>query len=90
MDTKETVYDDQIAPLMSQIIEVCQKHKIAMLANFDLASADDPGLRCITALVDAEYSPPQDFVEAVDLLMRQPGLIAIAVTRIDDPSDNLL
>lgn len=82
MNTKETVYDTQIAPLMSQIIAVCQEHDIAMLADFDLSSDDDPGLRCSTALLDAKYSPPKDFVEAARVLMEQPAFVAIAVTRI--------
>lgn len=30
---KEQVYDEKIAPLMTQIIAICQEHKIAMLAH---------------------------------------------------------
>ncbi len=43
---KEKVYDDVIAPLMSQIIEACHTAKINMFSSFQL----DGDLRCTTAL----------------------------------------
>lgn len=36
------VYDDQISPLMTQIIEICIAHKIPLFANFRLGA--DPEL----------------------------------------------
>ncbi len=34
---KEQVYDDQISPLMLQIIDICKAKGIAMMASFDIA-----------------------------------------------------
>ena len=34
---KEQAYDEQISPLMQQIIEVCKEKGIAMIASFDIA-----------------------------------------------------
>ena len=49
---KDQIYDAQIAPLMTKIIEVCQQNGIAMIASFDIAHEADPGLRCTSQLPD--------------------------------------
>jgi hypothetical protein len=38
---KETVYDDEIAPLMTRIIEIANREKIGMHATFFLDRLDD-------------------------------------------------
>ena len=30
----EAVYDEQIAPLMAQVIELCQEHQLPVIASF--------------------------------------------------------
>lgn len=55
--SKEQVYDNEIFPLMNQIIGICQKHKIAMVASFCVETEGDPGLHCTTALLSDEYNP---------------------------------
>lgn len=72
--TKEQVYDEQIAPLMDTIIQVCKEHKINMLADFDL----DDGLKCTTALIPKDA--PDEMKEAFDLLRPRSHGIAITVT----------
>lgn len=37
----EAVYDEQIAPLMTQIIAICKEHKIPMFASFLYSRLDD-------------------------------------------------
>lgn len=34
MEDKEAIYDDQISPLMTQLLEVCQREGIPMFASF--------------------------------------------------------
>lgn len=53
MPDKEQVYDEQIAPLMTQIIEICRAHKIKMHASFEL----DGDMMCTTNLNHGEPSP---------------------------------
>lgn len=57
----ESVYDEQIAPLMTKIIEICHAHKLPMFATFlylnDLESGDD-GL-CTTNLMFDERPIPE-------------------------------
>lgn len=46
MEDKETIYDEQIAPLMTQLLEVCQREGIPMFASFQYS---DEGF-CTSAL----------------------------------------
>ena len=46
---KEQVYDDKIAPLMQQIIDICQKHNIGMIADFEIPNDEDQDLCCTTS-----------------------------------------
>lgn len=63
-NNKETVYDTQIAPLMSSIIKMCKKNNIAMLAYFEL----DGDLRCTTALMSEQYEPSEKLLNAVEVV----------------------
>lgn len=53
--TKERIYDDQIAPLMAQILDICKTHHIACVATFGVPSETDAELACSSALVGPEY-----------------------------------
>lgn len=59
--TKERVYDSQIAPLVSQIIDICDKHKIAMIIDFALGFDESFGseLKCTTATLEDEHEPTE-------------------------------
>lgn len=51
------IYDEHIAPLMDQVIRVCQAHKIALLASFCLYDAKGEPLLCTTSLLSDAYRP---------------------------------
>jgi hypothetical protein len=57
--TKEQVYDTEINPLMAQIIAICKKHKIPVVASFGLESEEDEDLHCSTVLVEEEFNPSE-------------------------------
>lgn len=79
---KETTYDSEISPLMSQIIEICKRHKIAMLADFCLDDNEDgEALKCTTALLDESHDPEPEQLEAIRVLYKQPLLVAFTITR---------
>ncbi len=60
MVNKEQIYDEQISPLMTDIIAVCKKHKIAFLASFAIPNDDDTDLRCTTALYESRDESTED------------------------------
>lgn len=42
----EQIYDEQISPLMKQIFDICEAHKMPMLASFHI----ETDVLCTTAL----------------------------------------
>jgi hypothetical protein len=40
MENKEIIYDEKIAPLMAQIIEICKQNEIPMFADFQYSDSD--------------------------------------------------
>lgn len=52
---KEQIYDERIAPLMAQILDICKAHKIAMVASFAIPIAEYSGLRCTSALLEDDH-----------------------------------
>jgi hypothetical protein len=74
----ESVYDSEIAPLMTKIIEVCKAHKLPMFATFLFANDPDgdDGL-CTTNLMFKERPIPEELrylANAVRLGARRPAL----------------
>lgn len=66
--TREEIYDAQIAPLMGEILRICKEHKLPMLADFDLSSDEDEGLKCTSALLDETWNPAEAMVQAFGIL----------------------
>ena len=77
--TKEQVYDAKIFPLMAQIIEICKRAKIPMVANFQLSLPGEEDLRCTTALIEKEYGPSKDQELATDLFFN--GYMALITVK---------
>lgn len=67
--TKEEVYDQQIAPLMDQIISICQGKGIEMIATFSLPSPDDPTLACTSMMIDLDGDAPPAMKQIAKFLL---------------------
>ena len=61
---KEQIYDERIAPLMTQIIATCKEYKIAFLADFLL----DDDLHCTSADLRDDHEPAENQLKAFELL----------------------
>lgn len=68
---KEEIYDEQISPLMQQIIAICKDKGIAMQASFDIAhdgegpnGEDCSSLVCSTNLPDGDGKFNERFAKA--------------------------
>lgn len=48
--SKEEIYDEKIAPLMQQVLEICMANNIAMISDFEIPSDEDPNLCCTSHL----------------------------------------
>jgi hypothetical protein len=71
MTNKEQIYDERVAPLMEEIIEICTEHKIAMLASFSVPDGTTEGadLMCTTSLLKEEFGPQKCQLEAIDKII---------------------
>lgn len=65
---KEQVYDEDIFPLMKRIIEICQEHKIPMIAHYAIPTPKDKHLVVTTSLLSDEFLAPISKQHRNDLL----------------------
>jgi hypothetical protein len=70
---KEQVYDEQIAPLMDQVIAICRDRKIAMLATFAIPTEEDNDLSCTTHLPDESGKLPEQIERAARIVRGTPS-----------------
>lgn len=77
---KEQVYDEQINPLMAQILDICQKNGIAMIASFAIPTPADPGLQCFSMRPDETGGNPAPHLDAFRALRGDPSAFAMTVT----------
>ena len=84
---KEQAYDAHIAPLMTQIIDLCREHKINAFATFALDRTDEDALlKCTTALpVDEADEEGCDLVDQLRLIARPPAATLVAFTITNGP-----
>lgn len=57
---KEEIYDEQISPLMQQVISICKEHGIGLFLTACIPTVEDPHLMCSTCLPSnaADLSKP--------------------------------
>ena len=82
----EKVYDEQIAPLMTQIINICKEHKLPMFASFlykNDSENEDDGC-CTTNLMFKERPIPKEFLALAPSIFSTRGLmLRMRVERAD-------
>ena len=78
----EQVYDEKIAPLMSQIIAICKAHAMPFVASFHYATDEEKRSFCTTALPFDDKRGKYAFSRAVHEIRsaRSCEILAITVT----------
>lgn len=76
---KEQVYDEQIHPLMAQILDICGKHGIAMIASFSIPTPEEDDLCCTSMMPNETGENDPSHVQAWRLLQGEL-LAAVAMT----------
>ena len=84
--TKENIYDEQVNPLMAEIIAICKENSIAMIFSAHIPNEEDPDLACTTHLGgdDGECYPA--FVEAFHALHARSASVVHTKTLNGDGS----
>lgn len=81
----EAVYDEQINPLMAQIIAICKANKMPMVATFAYANAEETADHeekhyfCTTVL-QWDGRDPEGIQRAYREIKREPMAFAITIT----------
>lgn len=66
----EAVYDNQIAPLVAELIKICQEHNMPMLASFAFRGCNNGGHDCCTtALLSDVNRSPASMIKAAWVLL---------------------
>lgn len=66
----EAIYDEQISPLMAQIIDICDRHGLPMMATFAYKRDGEESDFC-TSSVDSQNRAPQDLRLMLSFMIRQ-------------------
>ena len=87
MNDREPIYDEQVAPLMTEIIRICLENDIPMVACFQLSDGDrdedeEMGpMFCTTALLEPEWTDDRLF-NAKSMLYKRPVLASIILSKV--------
>jgi hypothetical protein len=78
----EDVYDNEISPLMTQIIEICNEHKIPMLCDFIYKNDEDSGLGLCTTLLNGHENRSIQILRDANRAINSTGhSMAITITK---------
>lgn len=75
----ESVYDQQISPLMQQIINICKEHNMPVLASFAFANTENTGVACCTTALTFEGRLIKPYVEATKIIRNEPQCFGISI-----------
>lgn len=70
----EEIYDEQIAPLMAQILDICKAHSIPMVAAFEYAPED------LCASFILPKGAAEQLERAARIVSPGPSLMAFTIT----------
>ena len=77
----EAVYDNEIAPLMTQILAICKRERMPMLASFQYREGDDGAALC-TSHLQWPTRGPGCFREAAHVIRRPVAIMGMTITKI--------
>lgn len=80
----EAAYDNEISPLMTQIIAVCKEHRIPVAATFQYKHDEEGPGHCTTVLAPREWEP-SDVVLDASVAMRGRRPVMLAETHVTNP-----
>ena len=75
---KEKVYDEQISPLVANIIKVCVENKISMLCAFELENRDGDVMCYTSSLIGPEYRSSAALAVATDIIAPEQDVLETA------------
>lgn len=87
MHDLETVYDDEISPLMEKIIAICHKHEMPMLASFCYRDNDGDGQDFCTTYINPAGRHVDALREAAAIVQYGPKITAFTITTVREKQE---
>lgn len=81
--TKEDIYDEEISPLMRQIIKICRENNIANICSFAFEDGTVD-----TIMVEDRFDPPEKLKECVKILYPEREILTLIVNDGEKTSIN--
>ena len=75
----ESVYDEEISPLMQQIIAICKAHNLPMVASFAYENCGEKGVGCCTTTLTFKGRHIKEFAEATSVIRGNPVFSAFTI-----------
>ncbi|EMM4942295.1 hypothetical protein WAS47_002472 [Salmonella enterica] len=72
----ESIYDEQISPLMHAI---CKEHNMPMVASFAYENCEEKGLGCCTTTLTFEGRSIKEFADATSVIRGNPLFSAFTI-----------
>ena len=81
---KEAVYDEQIFPLMSQIIAICKEHEMPIVCSVQYADDEESGPSfCTTAIT--HWAHASERMQRLNVAVQPERPVALAETVVTHP-----
>lgn len=85
MSNREDVYDNQISPLMTEIIRICKEHDIPMVASFQYDDRESDGAAlCTTVILNQDPKPCEGLLNASRALLARKSSMTMLTVRDGD------
>ncbi|EDC3150253.1 hypothetical protein KGN64_003341 [Salmonella enterica] len=75
----ESVYDEKISPLMTQIIAICKEHNMPMVASYAYKNSEEQGRCYCTTTLTFEGRHIKEFAEATSIIRGNPLFSAFTI-----------
>lgn len=76
---KESVYDEEISPLMRQIIAICNEHGIPMISSFTFENCPERGPGRCTTLINGIPNRKDDVFQQACSIIKNGGHQTFAI-----------
>jgi len=75
----ESVYDEQIRPLMQRIIDICKANNLPMIASFAYENCEEKGIGACTTVLTFDNRAIKEFADAMSVIRREPLFSAFTI-----------
>ncbi len=76
---KEEIYDDEISPLVKQILAICNNHGIPMVASFTFENCPERGPGRCTTLINNIPDRSDNVLQQANSIIRKGGHVTFGI-----------